>query len=208
MKRARSDEAKDERRALLLQAALDEFFEKGFSAARMSDIARRANLTKGTLYLYFESKDALFKALIERLAAPNLDHMEMIASSAPTFSDALDRLADFAPFLIRQSDMPRLMKVLIGDSHNFPGIILAYREEVLGRLLDIIARVLEQAKAAGEIDFENAQLTARLVMAPIALSGMWQALFGKDKDAAVDLETLFRMHADNMRRALQPRRVR
>ena len=62
MKRARSDEAKDERRAQLLDAALDEFFEKGFSAARMDDIARRAKLSKGTLYLYFDSKKAMFQA--------------------------------------------------------------------------------------------------------------------------------------------------
>lgn len=206
MKRARSNQAKGERRALLLKAALDEFFEKGFSAARMSDIARRADLTKGTLYLYFESKQALFKALIEQLAAPNLDHMAMLASSAPTFSEAMDRLASFAPVLIGQSDMPRLMKVLIGDSHSFPDIILAYREEVLGRLFSIIAKALERARQAGEIECEDTQLTARLIVAPVALSGVWHALFGQDKAEAIDLKKLFRMHADYMRRALQSTR--
>lgn len=202
--RARSEQAKDDRRRAFLDAALDEFFEKGFAATRMDDVAQRAGLTKGTLYLYFESKEALFKSLIEQLAAPNLEQIELIAASAPSFSEAMERLAAFAPILIRQSDMPRLMKVLIGDSHNFPEIIKAYREEVLGRLISIIAGVLSQAKASGEIDFENAELAARLIIAPMALSGMWQAVFGRDTAAEVDLETLFRMHANNMRCAMRP----
>jgi AcrR family transcriptional regulator len=96
MKRARSDDAKDERRQALLLVALDEFFQKGFTAARMDDIARRAGLSKGTLYLYFESKEALFTALIETLAMPNLSHIETISTMASTIREALDRLVAFA----------------------------------------------------------------------------------------------------------------
>ena len=68
MQRARSEAAKDTRRQALLTAALDEFFERGFAAARMDDIARRAGFSKGTLYLYFDSKEALFASLIETFA--------------------------------------------------------------------------------------------------------------------------------------------
>ena len=75
MRRARSEDAKDERRQLLLSAALDEFFERGFSAARIEDIAQRASLSKGTVYLYFDSKEALFLALIEDLATPNIEQI-------------------------------------------------------------------------------------------------------------------------------------
>ena len=78
MQRARSQTDKDARRQLLLQAALDEFFERGFAAARMEDIARRVDLSKGTVYLYFKSKDDLFRALIEEHALPNLETIEMI----------------------------------------------------------------------------------------------------------------------------------
>jgi AcrR family transcriptional regulator len=202
MKRARSDDAKDERRQALLLVALDEFFQKGFAAARMDDIAGRAGLSKGTLYLYFDSKEALFTALIETLAMPNLSQIEMISTMAPSIREALDKLVAFAPILVRQSNLPRLMKVLIGDSHNFPDIIRTYRTEILERVLGALAQMLEAAKARGEIDIGDSKLMARLVVAPIALSGIWQAVFAGDEAAEIDLEALFRMHADLLIKAI------
>mgnify|MGYP000282730042 CR=1 FL=1 len=198
MKRARSDEDKLKRRSLLLEAALDEFFERGFSAARMSDIAKRAELSKGTLYLYFDSKETLFQALIEELAAPNIDQLEDIGKTAQSLEEALDKFATFAPIMIRHSDVPRLMKVLIGDSHSFPNIVYNYRRSVIERLLNVIAEFIDRAVERGEIKPTDPHLTARLIVAPMALSGIWHALFGHLKDGHVDLETLFRMHADNL----------
>src|ERR1700756_2199725 len=57
---------KEERAPEILDAALSCFAEKGFAACRMDDIARRAGISKGTIYLYFESKEAVFKALAQR----------------------------------------------------------------------------------------------------------------------------------------------
>jgi len=205
--RALTEEAKDDRRRVFLRAALDEFFEKGFTAARMEDIAKRASVTKGTLYLYFTSKEEVFTELINHFAAPNLKHLESIALSSASFSDAMDQLAAFAPVLIAETDMPRLMKVLIGDSHNFPDIIHDYRTEILERLLAIISTALRRARASGEIACDDADLTARLIVAPVVFSGVWQAVFNKDNKHAVDLRALFGMHADNIRRALEPAKV-
>lgn len=204
MKRARTEEAKEDRRAAVLKAALDEFFIKGFTAARMDDIARRADLSKGTLYLYFSSKDALFQALIEDLTTPHIQHMEQLADLAVTLEDALARLAELAPGMIRTSELPRLMKVLIADSHNFPDIVREYRRNVLDRLLGIVTRMFERLKAQGEIVVDDTHLAARLLVAPIAFSGIWHAVFEQESDAQVDLETLFRMHASNMLAALRP----
>lgn len=203
MKRARSDEAKDERRSQLLYAALDEFFEKGFSAARMDDIARRAKLSKGTLYLYFDSKKAMFQELIDELAIPKIEGIEQIARSAPSIDEALDRFALLGPMLVRESKLPILMKILIGDSQTFPDILADYRKNVLERILAAVASLLEREAERGAITVEDPYLMARLVVAPAALSGIWQALFGQDKDVQIDLETLFRMHADNMKVALK-----
>lgn len=203
MKRARSDEAKDKRRAQLLDAALGEFFEKGFSAARMDDIARRAHLSKGTLYLYFDSKRAMFLELIEELAIPKIAGIEEIALSAPTIDIAIDGIAAMAPSLVRESKIPLLMKVLIGDSHTFPDILTDYRRNVLERILGALTTLLEHACARGEIRVEDPYLMARLIIAPAALSGIWHALFSQDKDADVDLETMFRMHAENIKLALK-----
>lgn len=201
MQRARSENDKDARRHLLLEAALDEFFERGFSAARMEDIAGRAGLSKGTLYLYFKSKDDLFRELISELATPNLALIQSMASMAPGFSDAMDRLAVIAPVIIRESKLPKLMKVMIGDSHTFPEIILEYRQTVLDTLLGVFGGLLERAKAAGEIEVEDPQLAARIIIGPVALSGVWQAVFARTDESGVDLDCLFRMHASAMKKA-------
>ena len=83
MKRARTKKAKDERRLALLRAGLDEFFERGFTAARMDDISKRAGLSKGALYLYFSSKEELFKSLVEEYAVPNVERIEAMTRAAP-----------------------------------------------------------------------------------------------------------------------------
>ena len=203
MLRARSEEAKDERRQALLSAALDEFFEKGFAATRIDDVAKRANLSKGALYLYFESKDALFQGLIESLATPNLEIVEEITQHAATLKEALHGIRLFAPHLIRQTELPRLMKVLIGDSQMFPKLILTYRNELVDRVLSMIASLLQRAKDTGEADVNNPDLTARLVMAPIILSALWQAVFNQKSEAEVDLDRLFEIHEQMLLRALQ-----
>lgn len=205
MKRARSESAKDARRLVLLDAALDAFYERGYSAARMEDIAGRARLSKGTLYLYFESKEDLFRALIDTFAVPNLETIETMMATASSFAAAIDGIAAFAPRLVRESHMPKLMKVLAGESHNFPQLIQGYRTDVLDRVLAAIAGLLERAHDAGEIRVDEPRLTARLVVAPLAMSMLWQAVFGRTEGESVDLESLFRTHALNLRRALARR---
>ena len=204
MRRARTVQAKDERRQALLEAALTEFYERGFAAARMDDIAKRANLSKGALYLYFESKDALFKALVEAFAVPNLERLQTVAMSAPSALGAIRAVAGLVPSIIRETYIPRLMKVLISDAKVFPDTVRAYRKDVLDRFIGVLSGILTRAKAAGEIEIGDPALTARLVVAPVAFSAMWHVTFGDDKDARVDLEALFALHADMLEKAFTP----
>ena len=203
MRRARSDEAKDERRQALLATALDEFFEKGFAATRMDDIAGRAQLSKGTLYLYFDSKEAMFHGLVESFASPNLEIVERITHEAPSLKDALHGIRMFAPHLIRQTELPRLMKVLVGDSQLFPDIVRAYREELIDHVLSMVTSLLRRADETGEARIDNAELTARLVMAPVIFSALWQGVFNQKSEAEVDLDQLFHIHEQMLLRALQ-----
>ncbi|MCA8890329.1 MAG: TetR/AcrR family transcriptional regulator [Hyphomonas sp.] len=207
MLRARSDAAKDKRRQALLTAALDEVFEKGFAATRMDDVARRAGLSKGTLYLYFDSKEALFQGLIESLAYPNLEIVEQITEQAGTLKEAIRGIRQFAPTLIRQTDLPRLMKVLIGDSQLFPDLVRAYREDLIERVLAMIAALLSRADARGEANIADPELTARLIMAPIIFSALWQGVFNQTSEADVDLDKLFEIHEQMMLKALEVRCV-
>nr|WP_321441262.1 TetR/AcrR family transcriptional regulator [uncultured Hyphomonas sp.] len=203
MLRARSDAAKDERRQALLSAALDEVFEKGFAATRMDDVARRAGLSKGTLYLYFDSKEALFQGLVESLAYPNLEIIERITEQAETLREALRGIRQFAPTLIRQTDLPRLMKVLVGDSQLFPDLVRAYREDLIEQVLSMIAALLCRADARGEANISDPELTARLIVAPIIFSALWQGVFNQKYEADVDLDKLFEIHEQMMLKALE-----
>ena len=202
--RAISEEAKDERRQVLLQAALDTFYENGFTAARMDDIAARAGLSKGAIYLYFDSKDALFEGLVETIALPRVEQIEALLGSAPSATAAIHHMMLFARALVEHSPMPRIMKVLVADSGRFPDAAQAYRKRVVERILGVIASVLERGREAGEFKIDDPALTARLVIAPIVLSAMWRVTFGHDPDAAIDLEALFVLHEKMILRALTP----
>lgn len=201
--RARSPEAKDERRQRFINAALDEFFERGYSAARMDDIARRAGFAKGTLYLYFEHKEALFNALIETIALPNIQHIEAILQTTPNATTALQSLVEHAPLLLEQTPIPRIAKILIADGRNFPAIAQQYRQQVIDRLLAAICQLLIRADESGELRVEKPMLTARLVIAPIILSAIWQVVFASDPEAEVDVHELLALHAQLLLQAMK-----
>ncbi len=204
MKRARTDAAKEERRQILLKAALDEFYEKGLAAARTDDIAERAGLSKGTLYLYFKSKDDVFKALIETLTSDKLAQLETLATKPPSLDLALAAFGQFAPTVVKEPDLPKLIKVLIGESQAFPELIEDYRKNVLSRILGALATMLENANARGEISIDDPALTARLVVAPVVLSGIWQAVFAGRGGDDIDLEKLFSTHTRFLLKAMKP----
>ena len=205
MKRARTEQAKDERRQLLLDAALDEFYERGFAAARMDDIAQRAGLSKGTLYLYFKSKEDLFNGLVETISLPKLEQVRAMLSMQDSLEGALNALAAFAPVMIKQSRLPHLMKVIIGESNLFPKTVRRYREEVIDQAINVMTMMLEAARQRGEIEVENPRLMARLVVAPIVFSAIWEVSFGRDPEAEVDLPALFQLHVKILKDALLTR---
>lgn len=201
MQRARTHDEKGQRRDALLAAALNVFFEKGYAAARLDDIAARAGVSKGTIYLYFESKEDLFLGLIESVALPRVERVLAQLDSVADLTMALDRMAALAPVLIRDTDMPRLLKVLIGDSQTFPPMVTRWREGVIEPILAHLAELLSRASEQGDCEIADPALTARLVVAPILLSAIWQAVFSPTNDA-VDLDTLFQHHRDMLLRGL------
>ncbi|MEL6363326.1 MAG: TetR/AcrR family transcriptional regulator [Pseudomonadota bacterium] len=201
--RATTQEAKDDRRRQLMAAALEEFFEKGFTAARMDDVAKRAGVSKGAVYLYFDSKDALFNALIQEQAAPVADRLKEAARAALDPEDAIRAMMRFAPVMIRETPVPKIVKVLIADAPVFPETVTAYREDVVERALAVVATILESGRVSGVFDIQDAALTARLVVAPIVISAIWRIVFEHDAAAEVDLEELFALHERMLMRALK-----
>ena len=205
MERARTDEAKEDKRLGLLEAAVGVFFEQGFAATRMDDIAARAGVSKGTLYLYFKSKEDLFVGLIEAFAQPNMEQLERAVRSAPSAREALSALVSFMPYVIRETPMPVMAKVLIGDASRFPEAAKRYRTEVFDRIIGVVTGILERGRKSGEFELDNAALTARLVVAPVLLTAIWSVVFAPlDRTDQIDVDALFALHEKNLIRALTP----
>jgi AcrR family transcriptional regulator len=126
---ARWRRRKEARPKEILDAALAVFAQKGFSAARMEDISRRAGVTKGTIYLYFENKEALFKALVRESLAPTIQGViEQAKSYDGPSRDLLVLVLSTVGSFIRTSDRVVLPKIVIAEAGNFPELARFYRE--------------------------------------------------------------------------------
>lgn len=201
---ALSPDAKDERRQRILDAALEVFFDKGFAAARMDDVAERAGMSKGALYLYFSSKEALFEALIDTVATPIVEGLEAGVGAAPSAKAAIEMLISMAPVILEQSPLIKFLKIMVGDARAFPQIAAAYRERVAERGLALLEGVLRRGQQTGELKLEDPALTARLVIAPVVLSAVWRIVFEADGVRRLDVEALLRRHGEMLARALAP----
>src|ERR1700722_1995912 len=131
---ARWRRRKEARPQEILDAALAGFAARGFAAARMEDIAARAGVTKGTLYLYFTSKDELFKSLVREsigaVIAARQAEADLFQGSA---AELLAGVLRFMGFFARTSDRAVLPKIMMSEAGNFPELVRFYRAEVVDR---------------------------------------------------------------------------
>jgi AcrR family transcriptional regulator len=168
--RRRSEARPDE----ILDAALDEFIASGFDAARMDDIAARAGVTKGALYLYFEGKEAMLRALIEREVAPMVARLEALAEApAP---DPIELIRHAARMVSGALANPRLFAVprlIVGISGRFPELAEFYRETVFARGRAVIAKLVQRGVELGQFRNVDPVAAARAMMGPIMVEVLW-----------------------------------
>lgn len=202
--RARTAEAKDVRRRELLDAALDCFSETGFAATRMEAIAKRAKVSKGSLYLYFPSKEALFEALILAFAVPKLERLEAVAAARPPPAAALGLMMEVAGAAIEESKLPVLIKLVISEGSQFPSIMKFYQENVVARGLAAISRLLGAESGAETVGPHRAHAhdAARLAMAPVLMTALWRLLLEPVGAPPIDVKRLLRLHAGALARGL------
>ncbi|MFV3130448.1 TetR/AcrR family transcriptional regulator [Niveispirillum sp. KHB5.9] len=189
---------KEARPAELLAAALDCFAEKGFAATRMDDIARRAGVAKGTFYLYFPSKEAVFEALVRENILPRLEALERVGQAGGGSASARLRaiLAGLAP-VIGNPRLVAIPKLVLSEAGNFPDMARFYRREVVERGLRLMTGLIRNGIAAGEFrPLPDPAVTARLFMAPVLMAALWQAGFAATDETPLPVETLLSTHAD------------
>ena len=186
--------APEERRAAILSAALDEFTARGFEGARLDDVAKRAGVAKGTIYLYFADKETLFQELVRSMVHPvlgTLEKMREVDIPARMLVEGL--LATFVREVLgtRRKDIIRL---ILSEGPRFPAIAEFYYREVVGRVLAILRPILKRAAERGELPHDGLVQFPQLIVAPMLVAVMWHGLF--DKFDPLDVGAMVRAHVE------------
>lgn len=194
---------KDERPRELLDAALALFAEKGFAAARMEDIAAHAGVAKGTLYLYFSSKEAVFEALVRSAVVPNIERAEALADAhVGPVAPLLRQLMVAAAAMVRDSRLAVMPRLLIGELYKFPALARFYRAEVVDRALGLVARLHRRGVEAGEFRPQDSDAVARLVVAPVLMMAIWRTVLAQPDEPTIDPALVLQTHVDILLRGL------
>jgi AcrR family transcriptional regulator len=196
---------KAERPQEILKAALEVFSEKGFAATRLDDIAIRAGVTKGTIYVYFESKEELFVATVKEQSEPVFQHL--IALLEHPDGSALEILRQHLLFAAKQViEDPRgcgITRIILTEGHRFPAVVDRWYIEVLGPALKAMGDILQYGVDRGEFRPTAMQNFPQLVMAPVILCHIWQGLFGDRR--ALDIKNAIEASLDVFAKGLEIR---
>lgn len=203
MRAQRWTRRKEARAPEILEAALACFAEKGFAGTRMEDIAQRAGITKGTIYLYFKSKEELFKALArqsigERIAAITQQLQTSDAPAAGQLRFVLTTLGHFAS----TSDRVVLPRVLLAEAGNFPELAEFWRKEIIDRGLGLFEMIVTRGIARGEFRDVAPGHAARLCVAPLLVLVLWRTLFARFDAEPYDYPGLVETHVTTLLKGL------
>lgn len=187
--------APEARRQAILAAALAVFAERGFEAARLDDVAARAGVAKGTLYLYFRDKEALFEALVRNAVSPIMEEVGKVAA-LPDISATKALETFFALFQkeVLGTERKLLLRLIIAEGPRFPAIAQFYYREVVSRGLALMRALAERAAKNGEFATDGPARYPQLVVAPLLLAVVWDGLFGKIDP--LDVGGLLRAHRE------------
>lgn len=202
-RRKSSPEASDERRRIILTAALEVFSRHGFAAARLDDVAAQAGVAKGTLYLYFPNKQMLFEELIRSYVSPLFD--KLAQDTLPNVPPQVFIAQFFEMFRtqILGTERQRILQLLITEGARFPAIAEFYHREVISRGLKLIGGVLERAARDGMPAAAALMQFPQLLVAPLIVAVIWDALFGRIHP--LDVEGMLKAHVRLLTSAEEPK---
>jgi AcrR family transcriptional regulator len=171
---------KEQRPGEIIAAGLAEFAEKGFAAARLEDVAKRAGIAKGTIYRYFDDKETLFMAAVESMATPAFADLEGFFenSDLPT-RELMKALLMKAHDLLTKSHLPILMHIIISEGRNFPQLPQFYYQQGVSRgrrLMDLLVR---RGIERGELMDNAATRLPIVLVAPAIMAAVWGMTFNK-----------------------------
>ncbi len=183
-----------ERRDAILAAALDEFAARGFAATRLDDVARRADVAKGTIYLHFADKEALFEELIRMELSPVVAALENVSHADIPFRAVTGHLIEVFAREVFETRRKDVIRLIITEGPRFPKLAEFYYREVISRVMETIRTMLLRAYERGELKTDALVRFPQLLAAPGIVAIIWSGLF--DRFEPIDVRALMRAHFD------------
>ena len=197
---------KEARPGELIAAALDLFVERGYAATRMDDVATHAGVTKGTLYLYFANKEALFKAVIEQSIVPVLVEAEQtVAAHQGSTAELLAGLMRGWWLQVGATRLGGIPKLMMSEARNFPEVARFYHEAVIERAHTFMAQVLNRGIAAGEFRALPVDHAFQVIFSPLFMLMIWRHSFAPCCGENLDPDTFIDIAIDIALNGLQLR---
>jgi len=184
-----------DRRDRILEAAREEFAERGFAAARLEDVAKRVGISRAALYLAFDSKEAMFRALVSEVIT------EMMPKLLPSDYGTLPAPALLRAFVknamkrIASPDMAFLPRLIVGEGRNFPELARFYHETALICVLGAIERLIIHGVERGEFACADPKMAARSVAGGVIFAALWRNVFEPVGAEALDIDWMAENHA-------------
>jgi AcrR family transcriptional regulator len=193
---------KEARPEEILVAALELFTEKGFSATRMLDVAKNAGISKGTLYLYFENKEAIFRAVVQEMISPRLDEFEEMVKLYQGPSDELLRKMIKGWWQsVGETRLSAIPKLITSEAGNFPELAEFFVNTVVKRGRKIFTDVVSRGITSGEFNIYEPRAVARLIIAPLVQLTIWMHSL-KPYDENMDNNDFLELHTEFILKSL------
>ena len=186
---------KTERPSEILDAALSLFVSKGFVATRLDDIAKKAGVSKGTLYLYFESKELIFQAMVEDMIIPEVDRVEdTVKLHAGSKSALIECLVKQWWEVVGKTRLANIPKLMVSEATHFPILAEYYVKNVVKRMRDMLGEIISDGIKIGEFRNVDVDSAARLLVAPLVFAVIWDKSLAQYDDDNYNMETYIKTH--------------
>jgi AcrR family transcriptional regulator len=181
------------RRDAILAAALEEFSARGFEATRLDDVAKRADVAKGTIYLYFRDKESLFQELIRTMLTPLVGTIEAMGETDLPVSMLADRIVDLFVREVYETRRKDVIRLMISEGRRFPKLAEFYYREVLARIIAAVRALLRRAAARGEVP-QGLVDFPQIIVAPGLVAIIWSGLF--ERFEPLDVRAMMKAHVE------------
>jgi AcrR family transcriptional regulator len=195
---------KDARPQEIIAAGLAEFAERGFAATRLEDVAARAGIVKGTIYRYFESKEALFEAALSSGMGPAFETLPaLVADYEGSTIDLLRLMISRLYRILFSPDVELLARIIISEGRRFPVVAELYYRLLVNRGRGILHQIVERGLSRGDLPPSPLCATPEVLVGPIIMAIVWHMIF--DRFDPIEPERFLEAHLDLLEKALSGR---